>query len=172
MSTSLSFGPISVVWPWSYTLTAQPNNIPSSGPWNYSNTQLTNGTGAGNADRLYASQLTLAGAGSTTLNLSSLTNPFGTSIALARIKAMYFENNTATTSTGVAIGNAGVNPFTGGFFNAGTDTLTLRNGVCMSVGVCQDATAYAVGTGVNLLITNSDGANSATVNVGLVGASV
>ena len=171
MSTSLSFGPISVVWPWTYTLTASPNNIPSTGPWNYSNTQLTNGTGAAQADTLYAKQLSLVGAATSTINLSSATNPFGTTVSFARLKAWYWENNSTTTSTGVAFGGAGVTPFTGGFFNAGTDTVTLRNGVSMAVGVCQDATAYAVGSGVNLLITNSDGTNTATVNVGLVGAS-
>lgn len=173
MSTTLSFGPVSMTWPWTYTLTASPNNIPSNGPWNYTNTALTNGTAAGNADTLYASQLTLAGAGTTTLNLSSLTNPFGTSVSFARLKAMYFENFASSTgkSTGLAIGGAGVNPFTGGFFNAGTDTLTLRNGMHLSVGVCADATGYAVGTGVNLLLTNSDGTNTCLANVGLCGCS-
>lgn len=172
MATTLTFGPVSVTWPWNYTLTASPNNVTSQGPWQYSTTQLTQGTGAGAADTLYASQLTINTSSNTTLNLASTTNPFGTTISFARLKAMYFENSATASSTGVAIGGAGTTPFTGGFFDTGTDTLTLRNGVSMSVGVCQDATAYAVSTGVNLKIANTDGTHTATVNVGLAGASV
>ena len=172
MATTLSFGPVSMTWPWDYELVAQPSNKKDVGPWNYSTTQLTQGTGAGAADTLYANQLSLAASTGTTLNLSSLTSPsFGNSLNFVRLKSMYFENNVAGTSTGVAIGNAAVTPFTGGFISSGTTTLTLRNGVAMCVGVAQDATAYVVSTGINLLITNSDGANAAKVNVGLVGAS-
>lgn len=176
MSTTLNFGPVQVVWPWAYQLVAQPSNIPSNGPWNYTTTALTNGTAAGQADVLYTAQTTIAGNANTTLNLSSLTNAFGSTVSLARIKAMYFENTATpsggtTRSSSIAIGGAGVTPFVGGFFNAGTDTLTLRNGVHMSVGVVQDATGYVVGTGVNLEIANSDASNSAIVNIGLAGCS-
>jgi hypothetical protein len=172
MSTTLSFGPVSVAWPWDYEIVAQPSNVKSSGPWAYTTTQLTNGTAAGNADTLYTAQTTIAASGSTTLNLSSLTSALGTSIAFARLKAFYFENSNLTTSTGLAIGGAGSNPFTGGFFDAGTDTLTLRNGMHLSVGVCQDATGYVVGSGVNLKLANSDGSHTATANIGIAGCSV
>jgi hypothetical protein len=171
MSTTLSFGPVSIAWPWNYQLVAVPNNTTSPGPFSYAGSQLTNGTGAGQADILYTNQLSLAASGTTTLNLSSLTTQLGTSVSMARIKSFYWENSNSATSTGVAFGGAGSTPFTGGYFNAGTDTLTLLNGVAQVVGVCADATAYAVSTGVNLLITNSDSVNAAKVNVGLVGCS-
>lgn len=172
MSTTLSFGPIVVQWPWAYQSVVTPNNIPANGPWTFTDTALSNGTAAGNADVLYYAQTTIAASGSTTLNLSSLTNAFGTSVSFARLKAFYFENSKSGTSTGLAIGGAGVTPFTGGFFNAGSDTLTLKNGMCLVVGTAQDSTGYAVSTGVNLLLTNSDGSHGATVNIGLVGCSV
>src|SRR5215469_11959111 len=113
MSTTLSFGPVSVAWPWSYTSAAFPNPTTSNGPFNYSTTQLTNGTGAAQADLLFTEQATITASGTLTIDLATATNAFGTSISFARLKAFYWENTTLGLSTCIAIGNAGVNPFTG-----------------------------------------------------------
>lgn len=172
MSTTLAFGPVSVTWPWTYQSVVSPQNVPANGPWQFSDTGLAQGTGAGQADTLYYAQTVITASGTSNINLSAVTNAFGTSVAFARLKAMYFENNKATASTGLAIGGAVSNPFTGGFFNAGTDTVTLKNAMSMTVGTAQDSTGYAVSTGVNILLTNSDGSHSCTANIGLVGCSV
>jgi hypothetical protein len=172
MSTTLSMGPVSVTWPWNYQLVAAPSNVYSQGPWQYSTATLTPGTGAGQADTLYTAQTAINTSSNTILNLSSLTSALGTSIAFARLKAFYFENSAISASTSLALFGAGSTPFTGGFISAGSTNLTLRNGMHMSVGVCQDSTGYAVSTGVSLEIANNDASHAATVNIGLVGASV
>lgn len=169
MATSLSFGPVAVQWPWTYQNVVVPNSTTSQGPWTYSTSQLTNGTGAGNANLLYTAQTNLAVNTATTLDLSAITNAFGSTVNFARLKAMYFENTTSGTSTNLVLFGAGTNPFLGGYISAGTQT--LRNGMHLSVGVCQDATGYPVGTGVNLKINNADLTNTAVFNIGLCGCS-
>lgn len=174
MTTTASVGAATVTVPFSLTLTAFPNNVPFNGPWTYSGARLSQGTAAGQCDLIYATQLTIAGGGTTTIDLATLTNEFGTSISFARLKALYIENNVPSGSTGasaIAVGNAGVNPFAG-IWSPGTATVSIRKSTCFWTGIVQDATGYVVGTGVNILITNSDGTNAATVNILIAGCSV
>ncbi len=132
---------------------------------------LTNGTGgAGTANLLYALQTTIAGGGNTTITLDSgITDFFGTSIVMVRVKVIFIALTTATTATSVLVGN-GTNPFIN-WVGSGAHTVRIRNGgfLCLA---CQDATAYAVtaSTGDVLKILNEDGVNTATLQIAIIGA--
>ncbi len=166
--TTLTTGPMSLSIPWNYSAASYPTATPNISSQGYSGPTLTNGTGAGNVNVLYAAQLTIAASGTTTIDLATLTDYFGNSIAFVRIKSLYIENSSLGKASAIAVGNAGSNPFAG-IISPGTATISIRNGACFFVGMAADATAYAVGTGVNLLITNSDSVNAATVNVVISG---
>ena len=168
MSTTLSISAMGSKIVWDYESVLSWGNAVNSSSYSF-NTTLANGTAAAQADQLYVATGTLAGAGTLTLDLASLTDMFGNALNIKRVKAFYIENTTATTSTGLAVGGAGVTPFVG-WFNAGTDTITVRNGGNFFI-AAPDGTAYAVGTGVNLLLTNSDGTNTCTYRIVIVGAS-
>lgn len=135
-------------------------------------TTLTSGTGAtvGTADLLYAATLTIAGAGTSELDVAGgITDFFGNTITMARLKAMYINLATTTLATHIVVGDA-TNEIINWISAAGTVTVR-QNGVLL---LCApDATAYAVtaATGDDLLITNGDAAVSATVNIALIGGS-
>lgn len=171
MATTASVGPASVTVPFSLTLTAQPNNVSANGPWTYISGTLSQGTAAGQADTVYKKQISLVASGTTTLNLSSLTDDFGDAIAFARLKCLYVENSKSALSTNVAMGDAGSNPFSG-MWSPGTAVVNIRNGVSFWSGICMDATGWVVSTGVNLLFTNSDSVNAALLNILIAGCSV
>lgn len=168
MSTTLTAGPMSLSIPWDYESVTYPKNTIDQSSQGYSGPVLNTGTGAGNANVKYSAQLTIAASATQTLNLAALTDNFGNALDFVRIKQLYIENSSIGKSSAIAVGNAGTNPFAG-IWSPGTATISIRNGAHLHVGVAQDATGYAVGTGTNLLITNDDASNAATVNVVLIG---
>lgn len=133
---------------------------------------LTQGTGAlGTADLIYAVKTTIAGGGSTTLDLAgTLLDWYGGTINMARVKYMYFNLTTDTTASSVSIGNAAA-PLIN-WISSGTATIKLRNGGIFLLGG-PDATGYAVtattADGIKLL--NDDGINTATTKLAVVGSS-
>lgn len=172
MATTLTTGPMKVQTTSTLTLTrAGAGNVADQTGFSYSSGNLTSGTGAGKCDLRYIAQVTLAGSGTTTLNLSSLTDTFGGAIAFVRIKSIYVENNNGTTATSILVGG-GSNPLIN-YLVGTTPQVRVRNGMVFFLGVCQDATGFAVtaSTGDKLLITNEDNTNSATVNIELIGNS-
>lgn len=173
MSKTLTLNTVSVNVPWDYEQAGYPGNAKDISSISYSGPQLTNGVGAGEADIKYSEQLTIAESGNTTLNLSSLTDSFGNSISFTRIKELYIENSSLGSASSIKVGGAVSNAFNAMWQAPGTANndafIPIRNGACLHLGVAQDATAYVVGSAVNILITNLDGANAATVNVVIVG---
>lgn len=168
IASTSTVGPVSVNVPWAYDLVSKPANTRDDSAFSFTGTILTFGTGAGQFNIKYSEQLSIGAGSSTTLNLSSLTDHFGNSLNFVRIKELYIENSALATASALAVGNAGVTPFAG-IISPGTATISIRNGCSWHIGPCTDATGYVVSTGVNLLITNSDGANAATVNVFIAG---
>lgn len=137
----------------------------------YSKT-LTNGTGAnGTADLLYAATYTIAGAGTQNVDVAgSLTDFFGNSIAMARVKFMMVKLASTTTATDISFGNHAA-PLIN-WISAATSTVKIYNDGIFLIGG-GGATQYAVTatTADGLKILNNDATNSATVNLVVVGSS-
>ncbi len=134
---------------------------------------LTNGTTAGKADRLFTDRRTLAASATENLDLAaSLADPFGATITFAKVKLLYIVAS-AANSNNVVIGGAGSNGWTTPFGDA-TDKLVLRPGAFVLLGAgAADATGYAVtaSTGDILLVANSGSGSSVTYDIAIVGTS-
>lgn len=158
----------SVSWDYELALTGSLTSL-IQGQFSYSK-ELTNGTGAaGTANLIYAVQTTIAGGGNTTLDFAgSLSDWFGTTITMARLKYLYINLTTDTTASSITVGNA-TNPLA--LFSAGTATISIRNGGILFLG-CSDATGIAISGGSTdeLKIVNADGSNTATINLAAIGS--
>ncbi len=87
---------------------------------------FSNGTGANQANLLFADKRTLAASASETLNLNSLTDPVGSSINFATVKFIKIRADKANTNN-VVVGNAGSTPFLGPLGGT-TPTVTIPPG--------------------------------------------
>jgi hypothetical protein len=135
-----------------------------------SQTDLISGTGAGAADMQWSDTRTLAASGTEDLDLSgSLTGPFGTTLAFARIKGLLIKAAAANTnnvqlirpsSTGVPL------------FLAAGDGISIKPGG-LFLWVAPDATGIAVtnSTGDSITLTNSGGTTGVTYDIVVIGAS-
>ena len=133
---------------------------------------LTNGTGAGNADKIFTDRRTLAASGTEDLDLAGvLLDAFGAAITWARVKGIFISAAAANTNN-VVVGAAAATQWAT-LLNA-TGTLTLRPGssICAIAGPA-DATGWAVtaGTGDLLKVANSAGSTSVTYDIVIIGAS-
>lgn len=134
--------------------------------------QLLDGTAAGKADRLYAASLTVGASSSTDLDLAGvLTDDFGQTITMARVKGLYVAASAANANN-VVLGAAAGNVWTG-LLNS-TGTVTLRPGACALFLTGQaDAVGYAVtGGAADLLrVANGGAGTSVGADVVIIGAS-
>lgn len=131
---------------------------------------FTDGTGAGQADRIFKDQRTLGASATEDLDLSgALTNIYGTTVVFARIKYIRVSAAAANTNN-VNVARATANGVP--LFLAALDAIPVRPGGFFSWG-CSDATGIAVtaGTGDLLTITNSGGTTGVTYNITIIGAS-
>jgi hypothetical protein len=145
-------------------------NIVDSNSFSYAKS-ITSGTGAaGTADLVYHVVSTLAGAGTTELDVAgTLTDQFGATITMARIKYLWVSHTTDTTATHITVGNA-VAPVS--LFSAATTTITVRNGeIFLKGGTGATGIAVSAGTTDDILFTNADASNSATVQIAIIGSS-
>lgn len=132
---------------------------------------LTSGTAAGQADRVFHDRRTLAASATEDLDLAGvLLDAFGAAITFVRIKGLFI-SAAAANSNNVVVGAATSAWAT---LLSATGTLTLRPGA--SIGAMAgpaDATAYAVtgGTGDLLKVANSGAGSTVTYDVVIVGAS-
>jgi hypothetical protein len=115
---------------------------------------FTDGVGANQANILYQASTTFSGT-TASLDLNGvLTDSYGTTVSMLRVKAIYIENPSATNT--IVIGNAGSNPWA--TFLTATGTITLRPGAWF-IAASPDATGWTVtaGTGDILLLTGTSG---------------
>jgi len=129
------------------------------------------GTGAGQADRIFHDQRTVAPSGTDDLDLAGvLLDVFGATVTFARIKAITIAAAAGNTNN-VVIGAAASNQFAT-WAGAATHTVNVRPGGFFTI-AATDATAYAVtaGTGDLLRIANSGAGTSITYDVILIGSS-
>lgn len=133
---------------------------------------LSNGTGAGQADRVWSDRRTLAASANEDLDLAGvLLDAFGAAITFARIKGLVIAAAKGNTNN-VVVGAAASNPWA--TLLGTTGTITLRPGAFLAVGTgAADATGYAVtaSTGDLLRIANSGAGTPVTYDVLLIGAS-
>jgi hypothetical protein len=141
-------------------------------PLSFSRTYATsNGTGLGQADRVFTDRRTLTASSTEDLDLAGvLLDAFGAAITFARIKTLAIAADAGNTNN-VIVGNAATNGFVS-WVGAAAHTVTVRPGGVLLV-AASDATAYVVtaGTADLLHIANSAGGSSVTYDVVLIGAS-
>jgi hypothetical protein len=134
--------------------------------------RFVDGTGAGQIDRAYHAQRTLAASATEDLDLvGSLLNPIGSTAVLARLKYILVLGAPGNTNNVNVI-----RPATNGvpLFLAAGDGVAVRPGGKFELG-CTDATGIAVltaGTGDLLTFTNSGAGTPVTYDVMLLGTSV
>lgn len=134
--------------------------------------QLRTGTAAGQADKLWFDERTLAASATEDLDLAGvLVDEFGATVTLARIKGLVVAAAAGNTNN-VVVGAAAANPWAA--LLGATGTVTVRPGACVAACVSEgDATGYAVtaGTGDLLKVANSAGGTSVTYQIIVIGAS-
>jgi hypothetical protein len=137
-----------------------------------SSVALATGTGAGQADKVFADTRTLSASATEDLDLAGvLTDALGTAITFARIKAVIVTADADNTNS-VQITRPASNGVP--LFMAAGDGIALRPGASFAwFAGDADATGVAVtaGTGDLLTLTNSAGSTGVTYSVLIVGCS-
>jgi hypothetical protein len=131
---------------------------------------LINGTGANQADRVWSDQISIAASSNNDIDLAgSLTDPFGTALSFARVKAIIVLAATTNTNN-VVVGGASSTFAT---WVSGTNPAVIVRPGGLLVLAATDATAYAVtATSADVLrLTNSAGGTSVVCDVAIVGCS-
>lgn len=135
-------------------------------------TSLTTGTAAGQADKIWHDQRTIAASGTDDLDLAGvLVDALGATVTFARVKGIVVAA-AAGNSNNVVVGNATTNAWS--TLLGATGTVTVRpGGVVAAITGAADATGYAVtaGTGDILRVANSGAGTSVTYDVIVIGAS-
>jgi len=133
---------------------------------------LADGTGAGQADRMFSDRRTIAASGTDDLDLAgALIDAFGAVITLARVKALMVKAAAANTNNLVLGGAANGTQFAT-WLGSATDRIVVRPGgfAFLAAG---DAVGYAVtpATGDMLRVANSGAGTPVTYDVVIIGAS-
>lgn len=170
MATSLAGAGNSAAFGWNYQNVLGLGNSLNASSFKYAPTQYANGTGAGQCDRLYAAQLTLAASGTFSITLTNFTDFFGNTLSMLRFKSL-FVNLVSGGASSIAVGNA-TNPLAN-WISVTTATIQVRSGGLLWLDSPVDATGYPIVAGASdtLKITNNDSVNVATVNLGVYGCS-
>jgi hypothetical protein len=131
---------------------------------------LPNGTGAGQADKIFHDTRTVNASTNDDLDLAGvLVDGLGNTITFARIKAMIF-SSAAANAQNFSIGGAAANQFVN-WVGAATHTITMTPGG-LFVLTAPGATGFAVTAGTGDLLRVANGAGVAiTYDVILIGAS-
>lgn len=146
--------------------------------------QFTTGTATANkANRIYGDVISIAAGANTTVNLQALTDQLNLSCNFARIKGVYFHliseadnADIGTNATSILFGGNGASNqgisgnATYGFFGNGNDTMRVFNGGFAMMGTPSAAGVLIDSTHKNVFILNEDGAVTAKVYVGFLGA--
>ncbi|WP_435589806.1 hypothetical protein [Micromonospora aurantiaca (nom. illeg.)] len=135
--------------------------------------ELASGTGAGQADRVFHDQRTLAASATEDLDLSGvLLDAFGATLAFARIKGLIVAAAAGNVND-VIVGGAAANAITS-FFGAAAHTLRVRpGGVLALIAGGNDAVGYTVvpATGDLLRVGNGGAGTPVTYDIAVIGTS-
>ena len=135
---------------------------------------LDDGTGAGQANRIFSDTRTLAASANEDLDLagSGLTDAFGATLTFAKVKAVFISAAAGNTNN-VIVGGATSNGFVS-WVGGATHTVTIKPGGAFALFAGEaDTNGYAVtaGTGDLLRIANSGGTTGVTYTIVIVGTS-
>lgn len=130
----------------------------------------TAGTASGQCDTLFAKQYTLSGT-TTTIDLTSLTDPAGNSITFARVREFIVQNTATTAGYDVKVEAGASNGW--GPLPPSTNPLYCRYGSVVRV---SDKLSTGSGNGnvvtsTSKTVTFDPGSNTVTINVLIVGGS-
>ena len=130
---------------------------------------LTNGTGADQANNVFADQRSIGAASSESLDLAGgLTNALGATLTFTAIKAIMIQA-LATNGGNITVGGAASNAFVGPFGDV-SDTIVLGPGdMVMLTRRSAAGMAVTAGTGDLLKVANSDGADAGLYRIILIG---
>ena len=137
---------------------------------NYVGVSFSNGTGANQANQMFADQRTLSASATEDLDLAGvLVNNIGTTVTFARVKAIIVKASSSNTNN-VLVGGASATQFIN-WVGDPTDKISVRPGGAFIL-IAPDATGYAVtaATGDLLKIANSAGTTSVTYDIIIIGA--
>ena len=127
-------------------------------------TSFSNGNGAGQANDVYKTTLTITASGTSTLTLTALTDAFGNSLVMTKLRALLIEHQTTTTATAITVGG-GTHPL----FGTTIAGLIIPNGN-FNLYTNKNGLSIVAATNDVLTIVNSDSSNSATVRVTILGS--
>lgn len=132
---------------------------------------LAVGTGAGQADQMWADEARALAAGTSEdldIQAGGESNDLGQAISFSILKFIFIRNNATLANASIlAIGGHATNAFINWVGNA-TDIINIRaQGILILA--CTDATGYAVSAGDLIKIENLDGSNALTYDIILVG---
>src|SRR6476620_2860083 len=147
-------------------------------------TTVIGGAIASGANEVYSALLTLAGAASTTLDLTALTDVLGFTLNFARVKGWFIwllaatdtapdGTTSGTACSGITVGNAASNQWAGTGYpvsDQSTGKQTLGNGEFRGGGTPVAAGWLVDGTHKSLKILNNDAVVSAKIVLVLIGA--
>lgn len=129
---------------------------------------LANGTAADQANKVFKDQRTLGASATENLDLAGgLTDPFGTTLTFATIKAILIRAVAANTNN-VVIGGAATNTFLGIFSDA-TDKIAVKPGGAFLWCAPGTGAAVTAGTGDILLVANSGAGTGVTYDIVVIG---
>lgn len=132
---------------------------------------LATGTGAGQADKVWDDERTIAPSGTDDLDLAGvLTDAFGAIATFVKVKGIFLYA-LPTNVNNVVIGGAAATQFVGPF-GAATHTLAVRPGGLFAL-IAPDLVGYAVAAGASdlLRIANSGAGTSVVYDIVIVGTS-
>lgn len=136
----------------------------------HSEVTMKSGVAANRADLMFSDQRTLSGSSSENLDLAggSLTDPLGTALTFAKIKAILVIAD-SDNGGNIVVGGASSNGFTGPFADS-TDKIEVPAGGSMMLTAPVNGWTVTANTGDILQIENDD-ASSATYDIVLIGTS-
>jgi hypothetical protein len=141
--------------------------IPSFSKGKGADIALTDGSGSGQASKVYSATRTVAASANDDLDLAGgLTDPFGVSLTFATVKAIVIRSDQANT-TNLTVSPAATNGFLGPF-GAAAHTAQLRPGGALVFAAPQTGWTVTASTGDLLRIANAAGA-SATYSIEIIG---
>jgi hypothetical protein len=134
---------------------------------------LATGIGAGQADKVWHDQRTLALSTGEDIDLAgTLVDAFGNALTFVKVKGLLV-SAAATNANNVVVGNAATNGFVS-WVGGATHTVTVRPGATLALFCGQaDAAGYAVtaGTADLLRILNGGAGSSVTYDIIIIGTS-
>ena len=131
---------------------------------------LTEGTGTGAADLMFADERTLAASSTENLDLAgSLVDPLGATLTFAKVKTIIVIANSGNTND-VIVGGAASNAFTGPFQDA-TDKIAVRPGGFACFAHPGAGWTVTASTGDILKVANSSSGTPVTYRVIIIGTS-